>query len=107
MSDVVSVDDNNFETEVLKAKVPVIVDFSATWCGPCQRQMPIMEKFASDNTSVKVVTIDIDDSPTVTSKYGIKSVPSILLFNNGERVDMKVGLTAAASLKSWMLEKVG
>lgn len=107
MSDVVSVDDSNFETEVLKAKVPVIVDFSATWCGPCQRQMPIMEKFASDNASVKVVTIDIDDSPTVTSKYGIKSVPSILLFNNGERVDMKVGLTAAAALKNWMIEKVG
>lgn len=103
MSDVVSVNDSNFETEVLNAQVPVLVDFSATWCGPCQRQLPIMEKFASDNlTRIKVVTIDTDDSPAVAAKYGIKSVPSILLFNNGERVDTKVGLTSAASLQSWV-----
>lgn len=105
---VVQVDDNNFESEVLQSKLPVLVDFSAVWCGPCQRQLPIIEKFASDNPNrVKVCKIDIDDAPNVTSKLGIRSVPSLILFNDGKRVDMKVGLTSLAALDAFLLEKVG
>lgn len=106
MTDVVYVDDNNFEAEVLNSQVPVLVDFSATWCGPCQRQLPIMEKFASENLSqVKVCTVDIDESPSIAAKFGIRSVPSILLFNQGTKVDMKVGLTNLASLNDLVLKK--
>lgn len=108
MSDVVHVDDDNFEKEVLQSTVPVLVDFSAVWCGPCQRQLPIIEKFASDNKKrVKVCKIDVDDAPQVTSKYSIKSVPCILLFNLGAKIDAKVGLTSLASLDNFLLEKVG
>ena len=108
MSDVVEVNDSNFETEVLKSEKPVLVDFSAVWCGPCQRQLPIMEQFASDNKGrVKVCKVDVDEAPGIASKLNIRGVPSIILFNNGERLDMKVGMTTAAALNSLLLEKVG
>ncbi len=108
MSDVVSVDDSNFEVEVLKSNVPVLVDFGATWCGPCQRQLPIMEKFASDNVHrVKVCAVDVDDAPAISAKYGIRSVPSLVLFHHGERLATAVGLTSAGTLNNLLLEKIG
>lgn|SRR5574338_580396 len=108
MSDVVTVDDNNFEAEVLQSDKPVLVDFSAVWCGPCQRQLPIIEKFAADNKQrVKVCKVDVDDAPTVAARLGIKSVPSLVLFNAGEKVGSKVGLTSLAALDNLVLEKVG
>lgn len=108
MSDVVYVDDNNFESEVLQSKVPVLVDFTAVWCGPCQRQLPIVEKFASDNLAkVKVCKIDVDEAPAVISKFGIRSVPTMLLFNKGEKVGAQVGLTSLALLNSFVIEKTG
>lgn len=108
MSNLIEVNDQNFEKEVLQSDRPVLVDFSATWCGPCQRQLPLMEKFASENPErVKVCKIDVDDSPETTSKFGIKGVPAILLFNQGMKVDMKVGLTTTAVLNNLLLEKVG
>lgn len=108
MSSLVEVNDQNFEKEVLQSDRPVLVDFSATWCGPCQRQIPLMEKFASENPSrVKVCKIDVDDSPETTSRFGIRGVPAILLFNQGKKVDMKVGLTTTAVLNNFLLEKLG
>lgn len=108
MSDVVVVDDTNFEVEVLKSDRPVLIDFSATWCGPCQRQLPIIEKFASDNVGrVKVCKVDVDDAPNISSKLNIRAVPTIMLFNQGEKVEMRAGLTSAAILNNLLLEKVG
>lgn len=108
MSDVVYVDDNNFESEVLQSRTPVLVDFSAVWCGPCQRQLPIIEKYAADNKNkVKVCKVDVDEAPGIAAKYGIKSVPSMLLFFMGNKVDSKVGLTSLAALNNFVLEKVG
>lgn len=108
MSKLIEVNDNNFESEVIQSDRPVLVDFSATWCGPCQRQLPLMEKFAADNPErVKVCKIDVDDSPEVTAKFGIRGVPSILLFNQGKKVDTRVGLTTTAMLNNLLLEKVG
>lgn len=108
MSDLPYVDDSNFETEVLKSSVPVLVDFSATWCGPCQRQLPILQKFADANLDkIKVVKVDIDEAPEITSKLGIRGVPSMVLFNQGQKVDMKVGLTSLADLSNFVTTKVG
>lgn len=108
MSDLPYVDDSNFETEVLKSSVPVLVDFSATWCGPCQRQLPILQKFADANLDkIKVVKVDIDEAPEITSKLGIRGVPSMVLFNQGQKVDMKVGLTSLADLNNFVTTKVG
>ena len=108
MSDIVNVDDNNFETEVLKSEVPVLVDFGATWCGPCQRQLPIVEKFANDNTTnVKVCTVDIDDAPNVASRLGIRGVPTLMLFSDGKSIGSKVGLTSLAEISNFVLTKTG
>lgn len=105
MSNIVVVDDSNFETEVLKADKPVVVEFGATWCGPCQRQAPILDKFASENTTVKVCTVDIDDAPNTASQLGIRSVPSLLVFESGVQVGFKVGLTSSKELGELLLKK--
>jgi thioredoxin 1 len=107
MSDIVHVDDNNFEAEVLNSEVPVLVDFGATWCGPCQRQLPIVEKFATDNVNVKVCKVDIDDAPVVASKLGIRGVPTLMLFNDGKAVGHKVGLTSLAEISNFVMTKTG
>lgn len=108
MGNVIEVDDNNFAVEVLASDLPVLVDFGASWCGPCQRQLPIMEQFAAAHLGkVKVCKVDIDDSPETAEKLKVKGVPSIVLFNNGQRIDTKVGLTSAATLTNFVLEKIG
>jgi len=101
------IDDENFDSEVLKSEVPVLIDFGATWCPPCKAQLPILEEFAaSHQEEIKVVKIDIDDSPRSTSRFGIRSIPALMLFNKGHRIDTKVGLTSLAGLTE-MLKKVG
>lgn len=107
MSNIVHVDDNNFEAEVLQSEVPVLVDFGATWCGPCQRQLPIVEKFATDNVNVKVCKVDIDDAPAVASKLGIRGVPTLMLFNEGKSIGYKVGLTSLAEISNFVMTKTG
>lgn len=107
MSNVVHVDDNNFDVEVLQSEGPVLVDFGATWCGPCQRQLPIVEKFANENVTVKVCKVDIDDAPAVASKLGIRGVPTLMLFNEGKSVGSKVGLTSLAEISNFVLTKTG
>ena len=108
MSDVIYVDDQNFETEVTQSTVPVLVDFSATWCGPCHRQMPTLEKFATENLkTIKVCKVDIDDAPIMTSKLGIKSVPTLMLFKGGESLATKVGLSSLSDISSFVQSKIG
>lgn len=108
MSDVIQVDDNNFEVEVLNSTVPVLVDFGATWCGPCQRQFPILEKYAAENLGkIKICKIDIDDAPIIAAKLGIRSVPTLMLFNAGLAVGSKIGLTSMVEIDNFVLTKIG
>jgi thioredoxin 1 len=91
--------DADFEAEVIKSNLPVLVDFGATWCGPCKALAPIVDKIADDYQGrVKVVTVDIDDCSEVTKKYGVKSVPTILVFKGGEKVNQSVGLTSRENI---------
>jgi thioredoxin 1 len=107
MSDVVNVDDDNFEAEVLQSELPVLVDFSAAWCGPCKRLAPIVEKFASDNGGkVKVCTVDIDDAPNVAAKLGIRGVPTLMVFNGGTSLGHKVGLISLAEMSNFVATKI-
>ena len=86
-------DDDNFEAEVLKSETPVVVDFSATWCGPCQQLSPIIDQLAGDYEGrVKVGKVDIDKAQSTAATYGIMSVPTVLYFKGGEKVDQDVGV---------------
>ena len=96
---VIEVTDANFESEVLKADQPVLVDFGATWCGPCKALAPIVDKIADENVGkVKVAKVDIDDSPGVAQRYGIRGVPTVLVFRGGEKTAQHVGLTTKENL---------
>lgn len=107
MSKINLVDDNNFDVEVLQSTTPVLVEFGAEWCAPCHKQLPILEKFAEDNSDkLKIVKMDIDESPKTTSKFSIKSVPTLMLFNLGKKMDSKVGLTPATVLHKMILDKL-
>lgn len=96
---VIQLNDRNFDAEVLKADGPVLVDFGATWCGPCKALAPIVDTIADENLGkLKVAKVDIDDSPGVTQRYGIRSAPTVVLFRGGEKKAQHVGLTTKAKL---------
>lgn len=96
---VVTLTSQNFEAEVLKATVPVLVDFTATWCGPCQRLAPIVEQVADEFAGrVKVGKLDIDDNRDLATRYGIRSVPTVFVFENGQKKAQHLGLTNRATL---------
>ena len=82
----------NFNEEVLQASQPVLVDFWASWCGPCRMQAPILETFAQEHSEVKVCKVNVDENPELAEKYGIMSIPSLLVFKNGELSHTAVGL---------------
>ena len=89
-----SFSDQNFEAEVLKSDKPVLVDFTATWCGPCKALAPVVEKLADELAGkVKVGKLDIDTSPDVTARYGVRGVPTVMVFKGGQRVAQHVGMT--------------
>jgi thioredoxin 1 len=93
MSSVIEVNDANFEQVVLKADKPVVVDFSADWCGPCKRLHPIIDKVATDYAGRAVVArLDVDTAQRVAQQYRIMSVPTVMFFKGGEVVDQSIGL---------------
>jgi len=97
----IEIDDKNFDNEVLASKVPVLVDFWAPWCGPCQTMLPIIEELAGEYEAgtLKIGKINIDESKTVAAKYGIMSVPTFIIFKDGEIIDQFVGAQSKDSLK--------
>ncbi len=101
-----SVTDTTFETEVLKSELPVLVDFWAPWCGPCRAIGPIVEELAAEyEGKVKVLKMNVDENPSTPSKYGIRAIPTLILFKNGEVVSQVTGAVAKNSLKKMIEEK--
>ena len=88
---VVTITGDNFEEEVLKSEKEVLVDFWASWCGPCRMLSPLVDEVAEERTDIKVGKINVDDQPALAQKFGIMSIPTLLVFRNGEVVNESVG----------------
>lgn len=105
MSAAAQVTDATFKQEVLDSEVPVLVDFWAPWCGPCRMVAPVVDEIAQQyDGQVKVVKVNTDENPNVASQYGIRSIPTLMIFKGGQRVDMVVGAVPKTTLAN-TLEK--
>ena len=97
----VTLTDQNFKTEVLDSKVPVLVDFWAEWCGPCRMVAPVVEKIAKEYAGkLKVGKVNVDDNSETPQKYGIQGIPTLILFKNGQVANQMVGFQSEDKLKS-------
>ena len=107
-ANVSEVNDTNFDAEVLKSTAPVLVDFWAPWCGPCRRLAPIVEELATQHSgSAKVVKVNVDESPRIAADYQIHSIPTLMIFKNGDVVDRFVGLQPKSRLEDALRQAAG
>ena len=98
--DVIEIDDSNFEAEVLESEKPVLVDFWAPWCGPCRAIGPIVEELAAAfGDKIKFTKCNVDDNPITPGKFGIRSIPTLIFFNQGKELDKVVGIVAKSKLE--------
>ena len=100
---VITITKENFEAEVLKSAQPVLLDFWAAWCGPCRMLSPIVDEVAEERTDVKVGKVNVDEQPDLAAEFGVMSIPTLLLFENGKLVRQAVGTRP----KSGVLELLG
>ena len=101
------VSDATFDSEVLKATEPVVVDFWAEWCGPCRMIAPALEEIAGTlNGKVKIVKLNVDENPQTAAKYGIQSIPTLMIFKDGQMASRQIGAAPKQKLESWITAAV-
>ncbi len=101
----IAVSDTTFESEVLQSTQPVVVDFWAEWCGPCRQIAPALEELAQElEGKVKIVKVNVDENPGISAKYGIRGIPTLLMFKGGQVAAQKVGAQPKNHLKAWISE---
>ena len=99
----VKVDNNNFKTDVLEAEGPVVVDFWAEWCGPCKMIGPSLEEISTELAGkVKITKLNIDENPELAAQFGVRSIPTLMIFKDGEVADIKVGALPTTALSHWI-----
>ena len=104
---VAKVSDANFESEVLKSSEPVVVDFWAEWCGPCKMIAPALEEIAGSLAGkVKIVKLNVDENPQTASKYGIQSIPTLMIFKDGQLASRQIGAAPKQKLEQWITTAV-
>ena len=104
----VTVTNDNFQSDVLGADTPVVVDFWAEWCGPCKMIAPALEELSGEfDGKVKIAKINIDENPDIAAQYGVRSIPTLYMFKDGEVVDQMVGAAPKGKLSDWMQNTVG
>ena len=100
---ILNVEDKNFKEKVLESDKPVLCDFWAEWCGPCKQVGPILEEIANEYESkIKILKINIDENPQTPQKYGVRGIPTLMLFKNGNLADSKVGSLPKSALEAWL-----
>jgi len=99
----VKVDNKNFKADVLDAQEPVVVDFWAEWCGPCKMIAPALEEISKElGGKVKIAKLNIDEKPELAAQFGVRSIPTLMIFKSGEVADMKVGAAPKTALSHWI-----
>lgn len=101
---VIKITNENFETEVLQSDKSVLIDFFATWCGPCKMLSPIVDGIAEEHPEIKVCKIDIDEEPSLAEKFGVMSIPTLVVMKNGEPVRTSVGFKSRDAVLSLLNE---
>lgn len=96
--------DDTFADEVLRAPQPVLVDFWAPWCGPCKAVAPLLDEIAAERDDLRVVKVNVDDNPASAQKFGVRAIPTMLLFKNGEVAGTKIGAAAKPDLLAFVAE---
>lgn len=106
MAEPIVVTDSSFENDVLKSSEPVLVDFWATWCGPCRMIAPAVKEIAAEHENIKVAKVDIDENPMTPGRYGIMSIPTLMIFKDGQVVDRWVGAQPKDAMVARLLPHV-
>ena len=107
MTAIKNCNENDFDNEVLKSNLPVIVDFWAEWCGPCKMLTPILEELSNEmKNEINIVKVNLDENQDLAMKYSIRSIPTLLLFKEGNLIDTKVGLLPKSEIVTWFKSKV-
>lgn len=101
---IIEVNKDNFESEVLKSNIPVLVDFNADWCGPCRMLKPVLDDIASDRSDFKIVSINVDNEDEIAEEYGISSIPCLIVFKSGKEVNRSIGLRPKEEIESMIGE---
>ncbi|NLO21105.1 MAG: thioredoxin [Syntrophomonadaceae bacterium] len=108
MSNIKDINSSNFDKEVLKSELPVLIDFWAPWCGPCRMVSPVVENLAEDNQGkIRVAKINVDENQALALQYGIRSIPTLSFFKGGEEVKRIVGAQGKAQLQKVIEEVIG
>ncbi len=99
----VKIDNNNFKSDVLEAAEPVVVDFWAEWCGPCKMIAPALEEISKEmGGKVKIAKLNVDENPELAAQFGVRSIPTLMIFKGGQVADMKVGAAPKTALSAWI-----
>ena len=101
-----TITDSNFDEEIKNSQIPILVDFWAEWCGPCKQIGPILEEISDEMSEVVIAKHNIDNEPNTPTKYGVRGIPTMLLFSGGELKATKVGATTKSNIVSWIKENI-